>query len=158
MKFGVCNPYTNIKLIKSEGYDYIELGFAGMVAMSDSEFAKVYNEVEKHSFPAEAYNGFFPAEVPLVGDNADAKAIRDHARRGFDRAREIGGKVVVLGSGKARNIPDGFDRKRAEEPGRIADHQDAAGRRRSAPRGYSPLDVAHRRTGNRASGRLADHL
>ncbi len=114
MKFGVCNPYTNIELIKSEGFDYIELAFSVVNAMSDEEFKKAYGEVEKHSFPAEAFNGFFPGDVRLTGDGVDLRLIRDYAKRGFARASELGGKVAVLGSGTARKIPDGFDRKTAE--------------------------------------------
>ena len=114
MRFGVCNPYTNIGLIKSAGYDYIELAFCVITAMSDKEFADVYKAVEKHSFPAEAYNGFFPGEIKLVGDSVDFDVVRKHARLGFSRAKELGGKVAVVGSGVARKIPDGFDRKTAE--------------------------------------------
>ncbi len=114
MKFGVCNPYTNIKLIKSEGYDYIELAFSVINLMSDKEFKNVYKEVEKHSFPAEAFNGFFPGDIKLTGDSVDLHAIREYAKRGFERASELGGKVAVLGSGTARTIPEGFDRKTAE--------------------------------------------
>lgn len=115
MKFGVCNPYTNIALLKSEGYDYIELGFNALSVAEESEFKKIYSEVEKHSFPAEAYNGFFSADMKLVGNDVDTKAIRAHAAKGFGRAAELGGRVAVVGSGPARTIPEGFDRKRAEE-------------------------------------------
>ncbi len=115
MKFGVCNPYTNIKLLKDEGYDYIELCFNVIASMSDREFSKVYKEIERYSFPAESYNGFFGSDIKLVGDNVDLKAIEEHAKNGFKRAAELGGKVAVLGSGGARTIPDGFDRNTAEE-------------------------------------------
>lgn len=114
MKFGVCNPYTNIKLIKSEGFDYIELALSVVNAMSDREFKAVYKEVEKHSFPAESYNGFFPGDIRLTGEGVDLNSIREYAKRGFARASELGGKVAVLGSGTARKIPEGFDRKTAE--------------------------------------------
>lgn len=114
MRFGVCNPYTNIKMIKSAGYDYIELALCVVAGMSDKEFSEAYREVEKHSFPAEAYNGFFPAEIKLVGGEVDYDAIRRYTRSAFSRARELGGEVAVLGSGKSRTIPEGFDRKTAE--------------------------------------------
>lgn len=114
MRFGVCNPYTNIKTIKAAGYDYIELALSVVSAMSDKEFADVYRAIEKHSFPAESYNGFFPAEIKLVGNEVDFDEIRRYTQFSLSRAKELGGKVAVLGSGKARSIPDGFDRKTAE--------------------------------------------
>ena len=107
MKFGVCNPYTNIKMIKKEGYDYIELALSVVASMSDSEFKKAYKEVEKHSFPAESFNGFFGADMRLTGTEVDYKAIREYTKNALARAKELGGKVAVLGSGKARDDAGG---------------------------------------------------
>lgn len=115
MRFGACNPYTNIPLLKANGYDYIEIAFVTLAGMSKEEFKDCYKTVEKYEFLAESFNGFFPGEMKLVGENVDFNAIRDHARHGFSRAFELGGKVAVVGSGKARNIPEGFDRNKAEE-------------------------------------------
>ncbi|MBE6651602.1 MAG: sugar phosphate isomerase/epimerase [Ruminococcaceae bacterium] len=115
MLFGACNPYTNIPLLKENGYDYIEIAFVTLVGMSDDEFKDCFKTVEKHEFFVQSFNGFFPGDMNLVGENVDFKVIRDHARRGFARAFELGGKVAVVGSGKARNIPEGFNRKTAEE-------------------------------------------
>jgi len=108
MRFGVCTgDIHRFAPIKAAGYDYIEFPMTELVKMSDDAFAAFKAKVEEIGLPIESYNGFFPPELKIVGDQIDYDAIAAYAEKGFARAAQVGGKVAVIGSGAARRIPDG---------------------------------------------------
>jgi len=114
MKFGVCCSIDCLPLLQKNRYDYIELNFSKIATCSGEEFDRIRKTIDAGTIPAEAFNGFFPKEIRLTGD-VDYGRIREYCALGFERAEQLGGKVVVLGSSGARNIPEGFDPKLAEE-------------------------------------------
>ncbi|MEE0928681.1 MAG: sugar phosphate isomerase/epimerase family protein [Acutalibacteraceae bacterium] len=111
IRFGVCTTIDKIPTIIDAGYDYIELCFASVVTMSDEEFEKTKNTLEKYNIKAESYNGFFPGDMRLTGEGVDFEKITAYIEKGMERISKLGGKVTIIGSGRSRNIPDGFDFK-----------------------------------------------
>lgn len=115
MKFGVCCGADRFEIVKKAGYDYIE-GFLSEVSKMDAmTFADYREKLQKTGLQAETFNGFFFGDIVLVGENVDFDRIREYTARALQRAASLGGKIAVIGSGKARNVPEGFDRKTAEE-------------------------------------------
>ncbi len=110
VRFGVCTTFDKIPTLIDAGYDYIEFSFGNLVKMSEEEFEQTKATVEKYKFYAESYNGFFPGEIRITGPDVDYDIITAHAEKGMARAAQLGGKVTVVGSGKSRNVPEGFDR------------------------------------------------
>lgn len=108
MKFGVCCQYDKIEEVKNAGYDYFEPSFQNIVKFTDEEFNEVKAQVEKHQFYAEAMNGFFPGDYKLY--ELDDQFFARYCEKGFSRAAQIGCKVAVIGSGKARAVPEGMDK------------------------------------------------
>lgn len=108
IRFGVCTTFDKIPALIDAGYDYVEFGFGNLVKMTEEEFAEAKAAVEKYNFKAEAYNGFFPGEIRITGPDVDYDRITAHTEKGMARAAQLGGKVTVVGSGKSRNVPDGF--------------------------------------------------
>lgn len=118
MKFGVCRGLDDLnamKAAKEAGVDYFETGFGCLANYSDEKFAEGKAILDSLGLPCYASNGFIPGDMPIVGDNVDYNAIADYLDRGFERARLLGVKVIVLGSGKARSFPDGYSLERAKE-------------------------------------------
>ena len=115
MKFGVCGGMNRLPSIIEAGYDYIELNFSTLAKMSEEEFVALREELARRNFRAEAFNGFFKADVCLYGKDADLQAIAAYCETAFSRAAQIGGEVAVLGSGGARAIPEGMSKEEAEE-------------------------------------------
>ena len=115
MKFGVCGNLSRLPVIKAAGYDYIEMNFSNLALMSEEDFVKTREALAKAGMRAEAFNGFFKADVVLYGEGADLDAIAAYCETGFSRAAQLGGSVAVLGSGGARSIPEGMTREEAEE-------------------------------------------
>jgi sugar phosphate isomerase/epimerase len=63
--------------------------------------------------PCEACNLFFPGSLRLTGPEVDAHKIHAYLELSLKRAEMIGAKVIVFGSGGARNVPDAFPKERA---------------------------------------------
>lgn len=115
MKFGVGCGISNAAVVKNAGYDYIEPPLKVNCTMSEQEFGEACATLKETGIAAEVFNGFFPGDMALVGDEVDIKRISEHAKLGLYRAACLGGKIAVIGSGPARNIPEGFDAARAKE-------------------------------------------
>lgn len=108
IRFGVCAKFEQLDAVIDSGYDYVEFNLSKVAALSDPEFAELEKRIQNSPLKAEAFNGFFPADFPIVGENAVPEAIAAYAEKALSRAVRLGGKVAVLGSGKSRNIPENF--------------------------------------------------
>lgn len=115
MKFGVCCGAGRFAAVKRAGYDYIEAPLCDLAAMDKAAFTDYGARLRECGLAAETFNCFFKGDLPLIGENADKAAITAYAERALERAAAVGGKLAVIGSGRARNVPDGFPRERAEE-------------------------------------------
>ena len=115
-RFGCCcSEASQIALVKAAGYDYFEFNFTILAAMSEQEFCELEQTVKDLDFYSETLNCFFPGNIALVGPDVNLDAVAAHARKALERAARLGGKVAVIGSGKARAVPEGYDADLAAE-------------------------------------------
>ena len=127
MKFGICcHPDAletqtssfdeNLAALQNAGVDYLEFPVACLAPESDDAALNALREkLDGVPLQVEAFNGFLPAHQRITGDDVDLPAVLEYSRVALERAQQLGGAVVVLGSGKARRVPDGFDAVRARE-------------------------------------------
>lgn len=113
------------------GFDFIEWPVSRTVGeMDDTAYAALRAAAHELDITPEAWNILLPASLKVVGPDVDHEALARYVDTAFSRAAELGGEVVVFGSGGARTVPDGWDRQEAvhqfDEACRIAG--DAAGR------------------------------
>ena len=108
IRLGVCTEPKNIDLIAALGFDYIEVSLSWLSGLSDDEYQKQLQIVRGAPIGAEAANGMLPGDLRLTGPDVDELKIRAYLDRAFARAREMGLKVIVFGSGAARRVPDGW--------------------------------------------------
>lgn len=116
MRFGVCTGIENAVALAAAGYDYIELSVAGDLIpdASDTEWAEKRRAIEAMPLRPEAFNSFVRTGK-IVGPEADPARLRRYVQTALTRAAEVGGSILVFGSGGARSIPDGFPREEAEK-------------------------------------------
>lgn len=107
IKVGVCGDISSIKIAEKAGYAYLECAFQNFAKMSEEEFEKALKHLEGANIRVEACNGYFSSDIALIGDKVDFKFIEEYSRRGMERVSKLGCKVVVIGSGGARRIPEG---------------------------------------------------
>ncbi len=118
MKIGVCASHERWGIVSAAGYDYVEGNFSKIARASDEEFEDMKKALADSGLKMEATNGFFPGDFAIYSkDNFDeVKAnVRDYCEKGFARGAELGQKVAVIGSSKARNIRDDYTKEEAEE-------------------------------------------
>ncbi|HZO89987.1 MAG TPA: sugar phosphate isomerase/epimerase family protein [Chthonomonadaceae bacterium] len=115
MRFGVCAGIEAAKPLAEAGYDYIELAAAGDLIPNedDAAWARKRQAIEAMPLLPEAFNSFIRTGK-IVGPEANPTRLRRYVETALTRAAQVGGKVIVFGSGGARNIPDGFPREQAE--------------------------------------------
>jgi len=114
MRFGCCVAPDQIDILARAGFDFCELPAAAVRPLeSDAAALPALRALAAAPLRPEAFNVLVPATLPLVGPQADHAALRAYLRRAFGRMAQLGGAVVVLGSGGARRIPEGMPRQQA---------------------------------------------
>lgn len=113
MKFGVCCGASGADAAARAGLAYIEPALAAVRGMENAQLDSMRREAENAGVTVDGFNCFFGGEVALYRDDPDD--IVAYAVRNFETALRLGGKYCVVGSGRSRNIPDGYDREKAEE-------------------------------------------
>jgi sugar phosphate isomerase/epimerase len=103
-------------LLAAAGYDYIELSVAGDLVPEADEatWSEMRRAIEAMPLVPEAYNSFVRTGK-ITGPEADPARLERYVHTALARAAQVGGKVIVFGSGGARNVPDDYNRVRAED-------------------------------------------
>jgi len=103
----------NIPTLAERKFDYVEVSLSHLMALSEPERQKSVTTIKNSPLPCEACNNFFPAKVTLTGPSADHRAALEYASNALSLVGSLGVRVIVFGSSKARNVPNGFSRERA---------------------------------------------
>lgn len=117
MKFRIssCAPLEAAPIVAENGGMYVEPGFAVVTMMTPEQYREKSAILRSTGLRALAMNSMLPGNFKLYGDANDDAAVCDFVKAGMDRAEELGCEVVVMGSGTARNIPEGLTRAQASE-------------------------------------------
>ncbi len=94
--------------IARAGFDYVELPLAQMMALDNERFQELVYRIRELNLPCEACNNFFPVTMRLTGPDVDEGAIDAYLEEALARARVVGARSVIFGSGPAKNVPEGF--------------------------------------------------
>ncbi|GGE49219.1 hypothetical protein GCM10011391_30050 [Pullulanibacillus camelliae] len=129
MKLGCCASIDQAERVKAAGFDFLEGTVASLIpGESDKKFKEeVLKPYEESPIAIEAFNGFIPSHLPLVGERADREAIHAYLEKALERMQLIGARIVVFGSGGARHIPQDIERAKGEQ--QILEFLEAAGQK-----------------------------
>lgn len=97
------------------GYEYIELPLAQIMELSDEMFDNLKQKILSQGINIEACNNFFPSSIRLTGSEVNYKKIMEYSDKAFFRAKELGARIIVFGSAGARNVPEEFSYRKAQE-------------------------------------------
>lgn len=113
---GCCRRVEEAVHIADAGGAYLEIGINSFLCPEEGDevFAANLEKAKDCPVPILAGNGFYPGDIRLTGEDADLDRALDYARTAIIRAGTLGLRYMVLGSGVARRIPDGFSREEAE--------------------------------------------
>lgn len=117
MKIGICAPPQYWEAAKNVGYDHVEWNFSVTATYTEEQMKEYIALKDSLGLLIPSFNGFFPGGHPMFDDDqAGIEAwVREYAKDGFARAARFGADVAVMGSGYARNIPEGMEPARAKE-------------------------------------------
>jgi D-psicose/D-tagatose/L-ribulose 3-epimerase len=123
MKIGVCGYTTGknangsefdfLAAAKQAGFDYVEFPLSTIASLAEDEYHRVRNLVRQGGIPVEACNVMFPGSLRLTGAAVDLQPVQAYLTMAYQRAAELGAKVLVFGSAGARNVPPAFPLEQA---------------------------------------------
>jgi sugar phosphate isomerase/epimerase len=114
MKLGWCGPIENAAIIAKAGLDFIEVPLAPFGLEDQTSLAAAKRAIAACQLPTSAFNIFLPRDMRVVGPDIDIRRVKSYLGRAAELLAYAQSKIVVFGSGRSRNVPDGFDREKAE--------------------------------------------
>jgi sugar phosphate isomerase/epimerase len=108
---GMCLALERVPAL-APGYDYLELAVSTALSPleDDAAFEPRGAALQALRPRVRAFNVFSPRELRLTGDAVDWRLVETYVERALRRAGDLGGDVVVVGSGASRSVPEGFSR------------------------------------------------
>ena len=115
MQYGVCGGLELVDVAQASGYEYLESSVPALLKPLEPEaaFEAALAPLVAARLPCPALNCFVPGTLKLVGPQVDAAALEAYVRTVFRRAERAGVKIIVFGSGDARQVPEAWDRSAA---------------------------------------------
>ncbi len=112
---GYCSTVKEIDAARSAGFDYVELRTSEIAALPDADFENLVDELKRNGPPVPVTFLFIPPDLKLTGPAVDEAAQMAYVRKALSRVARLGAQTVVLGSGTARRVPDGFPKEKGLE-------------------------------------------
>lgn len=115
MRLGCCGGIEQAALVKEAGFDFLEVNVQAVLRgqEDDAAWSRTAPDPAKLPLPIEAANCLVPGSLPIVGPARDMDALTRYMGNVARRARQLGLKILVFGSGGARRKPDGFSSAQA---------------------------------------------
>ena len=112
---GVCSQLSNADGIKAAGGDYVEESVQRLLMpdQPDSDWVARLAEAKACPLPIPSCNSFLPKTLRSTGPDANHAGVLEYSEIAFNRASQVGVKVIVFGSSGSRKLPDGFSREEA---------------------------------------------
>jgi sugar phosphate isomerase/epimerase len=114
-KFGWCRSIDDAYRLREAGFDYIEVALASLPIENDSELREALPRYMDSPIPVRAFNVFFPGDLFVVGPHTDDERIGRYLHHAADFMGKLGAGIAVLGSGRSRSVPEGWEPSRAED-------------------------------------------
>lgn len=116
MQFGVCTTVEDSPAAKAVGFDFIEVRVDQLIRGEepDNQWTGA-KQAAQTALPIRSANVLIPGTFKITGPEADLARLESYLTTVASRAAGIGITNLVLGSGNARKVPDGFDRGRGQQ-------------------------------------------
>lgn len=116
MQLGCWTKFEDIPAVAAAGFAFAECPVTTLEPEADdATAAPIIAALRAAPIPVRAFNLFIPPEIKIVGPRVDEKRLRRYTQVTLERIHAAGVKILVFGSGPARNVPEGFSRQTATE-------------------------------------------
>lgn len=113
MKIGACVNAKDSVFDAPKAADYLEPAASAIYNYDEELFLRIKQAVKDGLFRMYSANVLIDSSMRLTGPDVDLAAIRSYCERSFDLLDQLGIKMLVFGSGKAKHVPDGFPMEKA---------------------------------------------
>lgn len=115
MRLGCCGTLDHSLNLKESGFDFIEVNIQKVLQGNVDDDTWNAQEINPDNFalPVEVANCLLPSTLPVIGDDRNLNELQQYMERVTRRAKFLGIKVLVFGSGAARRRPEQFDKSKA---------------------------------------------
>lgn len=116
IQFGICTTVERSAEVRAAGWDFVEETILGLLqgTVADEEW-NGEQRARGSVLPIPAANMLVPASLKITGPEASLPRLEQYLTRVMQRAAAVGMHILVFGSGGARSVPEGFDRKEADK-------------------------------------------
>lgn len=125
MKFGICTSFREVAQLKEIPFDYLEENVQNFLLPErpQAEFEEQWQLARNLPIPIEAANILLSGTLSLIATPdhpVDTQRLERSITTTLQRAEQVGIRVIVFGSGKARAYPHGMEKTEAQQ--QIAAH------------------------------------
>ncbi len=113
MKIGMCIGTKKSLFDAPQSADYLEAAATAIYDYDEETFRRVKAAVTDGTIRTYSCNVLIDSALRLTGPDVNFGAIREYCDRLFARLDELGIKMLVFGSGKAKDVPYGFPMEKA---------------------------------------------
>jgi len=115
-KLGIVASLEQDSLVYVSGFRMLGESVGRMLSpsLSEEQFLLNLKRIKMAKCKVFLCNVFFPGSLKIAGPDVNENRVLGYADTVFSRAKKAGIKLIVLGSGGARRIPDGYDRLKAQ--------------------------------------------
>lgn len=113
---GVISSVSRDSLLTANGISIIEESVNNTFSprrVTEAQFQENLRKIRSARVKVAAANVFFPGDIKLVGPAVDERIVLGYVDTVMRRCMEADVKIIVLGSGGARKLPDGYDSVKA---------------------------------------------
>lgn len=113
---GIATSFENDSLARAAGFIYLEETVKKLLspALSEAQFAANLAVLKKARCKVQTCNVFVPGYIKLTGPAVNEAWVLGYVDSVMQRAEKAGIRLIVLGSGEARKIPEGADHAAAK--------------------------------------------
>ena len=114
MRYGFCANFSTpvkdridydlLANIRQWGFDFVEFPLMLIASISEGEFDELYSYIKTHRMDCDSACNLFPADLRVVGKEADFCIIDKYLDRAFVRAKTLGIQKLVFGSSPSRDL------------------------------------------------------
>ncbi|WP_185937279.1 sugar phosphate isomerase/epimerase family protein [Chitinophaga polysaccharea] len=114
---GICTSFSNDSLAAATGFTCLEETVRKILspALSEAQFREQLHAIRGSKCKIQTCNVFIPGTMKIVGSEVNEARVLGYVDSVMQRAKIAGIKLIVLGSGEARKIPEGADREKCKQ-------------------------------------------
>jgi sugar phosphate isomerase/epimerase len=113
VRIGYCGGISDIDAVRAAGFDYIELRTAEIANLSEADYDRLAERMKTNGFPVPVTYQFILGKMKITGPDVNKDEQMAYFRKALDRVAKLGTRTVVVGSGTARQYPEGFSKEGA---------------------------------------------